>query len=145
MYFFHYICKGGMGFIQSMRKDLLLSDLDSLYFRLLQENYKNGEHSYTRMELCRIISRTPAPRFYCSVEYALRIIHDLKRGVNRAKGFYRRKQHRDLFCRFMTLPREEQTRVSLERILNSPAPSFYLSPYRINTLLYKRLKGDGYN
>ena len=118
---------------------LLLSDLLALYTGIVQENFRNGVF-WNRRKICIKIASLPAPRLYITPRYARRIILVMEKGRLRAHSPWRSRQHRELYRRWLSLPEAERTPESLDKILSEPAPSFYLSPARINILLYKALK-----
>ena len=109
---------------------MLANDLTTCYYRLLKENPK-----FTRMQICELLSQAPAPRFYTSVAYAHRIIRDMSIGKPRASSSRHAQMHRDIYNRWLSLP--ERTDEALQSLLESPAPSFYLSKHRIKYLLYR--------
>lgn len=113
----------------------LLSDLFSLYKSLIREH-----PCKTRREICILISQSPAPRMYFSVEYARRVISVMSLGGRRSHDPIRFRKHHELYRRWLSLPINEQNIEGLQNIISQPAPSFYLSPDRINYLLYKAIE-----
>ena len=108
----------------------LIEDLTVCYYSILRHS-----PNLTRMEVCRLIAKSSAPRFYVSPSYARRIIRDITIGKPRATCSRAAEEHRELYHRWQLL--DDKSPESLQQLLNSPAPSFYLSAHRINKLLYK--------
>lgn len=117
----------------------LMRDLYSAYLQIVKENSDKGI-TMTRLDICRILSTIPAPRLYISVDFARRIIRTMEKGRQRAHSPWRFRQHHELFKRYLALPLERRNTAGIKEILSRPAPSFYLSPHRINYLLYKSLR-----
>lgn len=111
-------------------KSILVNDLTTCYYRILKENPK-----YTRMQICEILSQSPAPRFYTSLAYARRIIRDISVGKPRASRSPHAQMHRDIYDRWLSLA--DHSDEALQHLIESPAPSFYLSKHRIKYLLYR--------
>lgn len=116
----------------------LLYDLSLLYKSILSRNTQEGK-IVTRAQICKEISLCSAPRFYITLDYARRVINNFTRGINTVRGT-RNKKHLELYRRYLALPPEKRSINDIKEIIDSPAPSFYLSPHRINHLLYKSLK-----
>lgn len=127
--------------MHTMRLDPLplLRDLYGAYQQILKDNNKAGI-TMTRIEVCRKLSTLPAPCLYISVDFARRIIRSMEKGKQRAHSPWRFRQHHELYRRYLSLPPEKRNTAGIKEILSRPAPSFYLSPHRINHLLYKSLK-----
>lgn len=108
---------------------MLVNDLYTSYYHILKENPK-----LTRSQICEILSNYPAPRFYTTLTYAWRIVRDMSAGRPRASRYRCADMHRDIYNRWVA--QSEHTEESLRQIIESPAPSFYLSKHRIKKLLY---------
>lgn len=117
-----------------LNKTTLLRDLDSLYTSIVVHNTKN-DIRMQRKQICEIISRSPAPKLYITVDHARRILSNYHK--HRASKYYNSAMHQELWQRWQALPPEERTTARLQEIINQPAPSFYLSAKYIYVLLYK--------
>lgn len=113
-----------------MLKQKRIQDLSALFWDLKRTN-----GNLDRLTICQQLESMPAPRFYISLSYAQRIIQDLNLGKPRATCYRMCQEHSELYRRWQAS--EEKTPEALQAILESPAPSFYLSAHRINRLLYK--------
>lgn len=106
-----------------------------------------GSHGLTVNRIVEDISRAPAPRFFISEERAYRII----------RAFYHRKHRRNVAPQIRTrkaMMADIQDRVAalmktnpalplsevVFRVVNSPAPSCYLTPSSIRSILYRHLR-----
>lgn len=118
---------------------ILLKDLRDYYDRIVSETRREGR-ILTRMEICHIIAQSPAPRIYVTPDYATRIVKSISQKKAFAQGSYRKKKHEELYRRYMSLPPEKRNKNGIRTIIEEPANSFFLSPYRINILLYKSLR-----
>lgn len=111
----------------------LLEDLDALFTKIVTRNSKEGI-VMTRWDICELISRSPAPRLYISPERAIRLTYGFDKYSAR---HYHAGAHREFQRRYLALPENMRSPMNIQKILEEPAPSFYLSPYRIYKLLYK--------
>jgi hypothetical protein len=116
----------------------LIQDLDALYTQIVVRNNKEGIEM-SRLEVCELIAQSPAPRLYISPDRALYISRNFDKYA--AKRFFRSSaKHQEFYRRFLELPKNMRNLTNIRRILDEPAPSFYLSVERINKLLYKVYK-----
>jgi hypothetical protein len=116
----------------------LIQDLDALYTQIVVRNAKEGIEM-SRLEVCELIAQSPAPRLYISPDRALYISHNFDKYAS--KRFFRcSAKHQEFHRRFLELPKNMRNLTNIRRILDEPAPSFYLSAERINKLLYKVYK-----
>lgn len=113
---------------------LLIQDLNTLYLRIVRDNTRKGI-LMTRRQICDIISRSPAPRLYITPEYAQRVLRTFPKYSARHYGSG--GKHLELYNRYAALPPEERTLSNLNKIIDQPASSFYLSSQYIYRLLYK--------
>lgn len=117
----------------------LLRDLLRVYNDIVRDNFQKNIF-LTRSEICLRISTLPAPQLYITPLFARRIINAMDNGRPLAHSPWRARQHHELYKRWLSLPEDERTPQAIEKIILQPAPSFYLSPSRINYLLYKAIK-----
>lgn len=116
----------------------LIQDLDALYTQIVVRNSKEGIEM-SRLEVCEIIAQSPAPRLYINPDRALYISRNFDKYAS--KRFFRcSAKHQEFHRRFLELPKNMRNLTNIRRILDEPAPSFYLSAERINKLLYKVYK-----
>lgn len=116
----------------------LIQDLDALYTQIVVRNAKEGIEM-SRLEVCEIIAQSPAPRLYINPDRALYISRNFDKYAS--KRFFRcSAKHQEFHRRFLELPKNMRNLTNIRRILDEPAPSFYLSAERINKLLYKVYK-----
>lgn len=116
----------------------LLKDLDDLYKKIVQNNNAEGR-IMSRYEICKIIADSPAPRLYISPERARKLTFNYEkyRAPDNSHKHGKAAMHAEFYRRYLELPKELRSITNIERIIEQPAPSFYLSPHRIYKLLYK--------
>ena len=94
---------------------------------------------YNKKEIARIVSISPAPRFYISYEEARRSVSMMERGKPiPLKNKLRLEQIKELHRRWKLTGSTRY--VQLVGIIDSPAPSFYLSYHRILSIIYKNIE-----
>lgn len=118
-----------------------------LFFKLKRE-----KPNITINGAADIIVKSPAPRFFCNYENALRMISFLNRGkelpitnenkVTMYKDIYRIWSEKDVYNAHKLGKRAKYIH-TLPDILNSPAPSFYLSKDSIIRLISRPIKRRG--
>lgn len=112
----------------------LLNDLDAVFKSILVTNHRDGR-VMCRREICEQISKLPAPRLYITPEYALRVSRNYSRcGAYKTSAY---KMHQEVRRRYNSLPENMRTLANLSKVISEPAESFYLTPARISTLLYR--------
>jgi hypothetical protein len=114
-------------------KQEMLHALDQAYKAIVVTAAKEGRY-LSRLKVCEIIANSPAPRLFITPEYAMRVIKGHPRCQSVTYGTSR--MHKELLARYEALPEDSRTFINIEKIINQPAPSFYLSPIRISDLLY---------
>lgn len=93
---------------------------------------------YGNKEIARIVSISPAPRFYISYEEARRFVSMMERGKPiPLKNKLRLEQIKELHRRWKLTGSTRY--VPLVGIIDSPAPSFYLSHHHILSIIYKKI------
>ena len=92
-------------------------------FKELAAEFKERGIPYTSIQICEIISREPAPRFYLTEEYAMNRIYSIRNGCTQTT-----RQLKDLYRIFRRTG-------DIHAAINTQAPSFYLSAARIYRLL----------
>ena len=124
----------------SSTNNLLASELMDKFIQLKRDAAKKGEYP-SRLELCQRLAQMAAPRFYISVDTALRmIVTPMNRdGKLPARG-RRRAMHLELYKRYQILCASHKREEAMQLAIEQPAPSYYVSPFRINYLLYAALK-----
>lgn len=114
------------------------------FFKLKRENPE-----ITIKEAADIIAKSPAPRFFCNYENARRIISLLNRGeelpitnenkIAMYKDIYRIWSEKDVDNAHQ-LDKRAKYMGTLQGVLDSPAPSFYLSKETIVGLICKPIR-----
>lgn len=114
------------------------------FFKLKRENSE-----ITINEAADIIVKSPAPRFFCNYETALRMVSLLNRGkelpitnenkIAMYKDIHRIWSEKDV-DNANQLDKRAKYLNTLPDILNSPAPSFYLSKQTIIGLICKPIR-----
>ena len=116
----------------------LILDLNEVYTTIVRQNLKDGI-MMSRREICEKIATMPAPRLYISPEHARLLTYSYNRisskGNNRE--YRAAAKHAEFYRRYNSLPANARSLQNIMALLQEPAPSFYLSPERINRLLYK--------
>ncbi|MCM1153183.1 MAG: hypothetical protein NC328_05975 [Muribaculum sp.] len=86
------------------------------------------------------VARMGAPRFYVSEQRALTVVKHIKRtGEFPVMNATRRSLFGDIWRRFQCMSRAHPDMSDYDivfEIVNSPAPSFYLTPRSVRTILY---------
>ena len=108
-------------------KTIRALDLYLRYKELCRQHQQQGK-AYTAMDICKILSREKAPRFYITEEYALRIMHSIRNG-----HICTSRQYKDIY-------RQWRRHGDIEAAISSPAPSYYLSAERIYRILVQAVK-----
>lgn len=118
--------------------------IKEFFFKLKKE-----KPEITIREAADIIVKSPAPRFFCNYENALRMVSLLNRGkelpitnenkVAMYKDIYKIWSEKDV-DNAHKLDKRAKYIDTLPEILNSPAPSFYLSKETIIGLICKPIK-----
>lgn len=120
----------------------LINDLDALYTRIIRQNAAENR-IMSRKEICEIISKSSAPRLYVTAERARRLTFNFNKYCAKQGRCYRTAaMNAEVYRRVLELPKGMRTIQNIESVINQPAPSFYLSPSRINQLLYKAYDRD---
>lgn len=115
----------------------LVHDLDVLYTGIVRQNSAEGR-IMSRKEICEIISTLPAPRLYITPERARRLTFNFcKYSAGTGRKYRAAAMNAEAHRRVLGLPKGMRTIQNVERVISQPAPSFYLSPSRINQILYK--------
>lgn len=116
------------------------------FFKLKKENPK-----ITIREAADIIVKSPAPRFFCNYENARRMISLLNRGeelpitnenkVTMYRDIYRIWSEKDVDTSHESEKGDKYAKyTSLQDVLSSPAPSFYLGKETIVGLISKPIR-----
>lgn len=102
-------------------------DLRSRYQELTREYTQKGLQ-YTSMQICEIISKEPAPRFYLLESYARTKMYAIRNGCIQTT-----RQLKDLY-------RIYRRTGDIRAAIATPAPSYYLSPIRIYRILIDTIR-----
>lgn len=117
-------------------KEILLNDLDEVYKSIVVANHREGR-IMTRREICNIIAKSPAPRLYITPEYALRVFRGDRRCGASVNSYHATAMQQELRSRILALPENMRSLANIAKVITEPAPSFYLSSYRIYDFLYQ--------
>ncbi|MCD8266130.1 MAG: hypothetical protein LUC33_03140 [Prevotellaceae bacterium] len=116
-------------------------ELVRIYHRLLRENPAAGAG-----ELMRELALAPSPRFWITEERAADVMRQMRRG--RWESSVHVCQRRRMFeeikrrCERM-MAAGDDLRTAVRRVVNSPAPEFYLTEGSVRTILYRELRRRG--
>ena len=127
--------------VGEMRKQAIIDT----FFETLK-NYRKIDPFATLEKIIEKAAKTKAPRFFVSFENARRFVSMLARKkklplVNKNKV----ELYKELFRRYKKCRQEDITNpvinyTLLEKIIEEPAPSFYLDSETFRCLLYKALR-----
>lgn len=119
---------------------------DRCVWRLFRDMVKSLHGPISVRILAHKIASSPAPRLWISEERALRLMHDTLAGRPvRLKVPTRMAQYRELVSRVRRAMAADPGTALKElvfRAVNSPAPSFYLSPEYIRVMLYRMVRNS---
>ena len=110
----------------------LYKDLKDIFFK----EYKNHK---TYDETALAVSKLPAPRYYITFEYARRVISRIHKNLPIDVNITNKKRY-DMYLELYDKWKKEKTDsfISLERILKTPASSFFLTPKTIKDIILKK-------
>lgn len=117
-----------------MHSNSLLQDLDALYTSIVVSNTSKGI-IMNRRQICEIIAQSPAPRLYINPDRARILTFNFPKYC--AKKYHVSGKHAEFYRRYSALPPKMRTMMNIQKLLDQPAPSFYLAPAYISKLLYK--------
>ena len=125
--------------VRNMRKQ----DVVNSFFESLKEVRKTRPFA-TQDEIIRHAANGNAPRFYVTFENARRFISLLSRKkklplINSNKL----EMYKEIYRRYMQQVKDSSKRykyIILERIIEEPAPSFYLDEETFRGIIYKTLR-----
>ncbi len=125
--------------VRNMRKN----DVIKTFFETMKEVRKSNPLA-TQNEVIEQAVKSEAPRFYVTFENARRYISLMARKkevpiVNKNK----KNMYQEIYSRYLKRMRETKEHcrfVILERILEEPAPSFYLDEETFRGIVYKTLR-----
>lgn len=125
--------KGSIEFIPARNANLRRE-----FFRL------RGEKRCRVKALFNLLAKVPADRFYVSEERAYRLLLEKRRTGRFPHGMWptKRRMLEIIDERVSSLVSEHPDQPLYElvfRVVNSPAPSFFLTPNSIRTILYKEI------
>lgn len=116
--------------------NILKKDLYTAYMEI-KRDYESRGYFLSRQQICDILSKTSAPRFYITPYTALRsAILPLEQGKQLASQGLRKQMHRDLFDKYLSLRSSYGRSVAIQLAITQSAPSYYLSARHIDKLLY---------
>lgn len=109
---------------------------------IFRREFFNKEHATTE-DVIAYVSQCGAPRFYVSEQRARAVLRKRRRtGEWPEMQDRRRSMFEELWERYKKMEIEcpgEREEDIIFAIVNSPAPSFYLSPKSVRTLIYAEL------
>ena len=125
--------------IRTMRK----KDVIATFFKTMKETRKNNPLA-TQNEIIEAAVKSEAPRFYVTFENARRYISLMMRKkrlplVNKNKM----EMYKEIYNRYLKRIKETRNHyryVILEKIIEEPAPSFYLDEETFRGIIYKTLR-----
>lgn len=125
--------------IRTMRK----KDVISTFFETMKETRKTNPLA-TQNEIIEVAVKSEAPRFYVTFENARRYISLMMRKkrlplVNKNKM----EMYKEIYNRYLKRIKETRNHyryVILEKIIEEPAPSFYLDEETFRGIVYKTLR-----
>lgn len=113
-----------------------------------KQQLEKGDYTHTQ-DLFTNASLMPASRFFVSEQRTLVVIHQLLRGESIAgMNRKRRQMYNEIFVRVKyILHNEPECSIpnAVWRVVNSPAPEFYLTPGSARRIIYRlrRKKNNG--
>lgn len=113
-----------------------------------KQQLEKGDYTHTQ-DLFTNASLMPASRFFVSEQRTLVVIHQLLRGESIAgMNRKRRQMYNEIFVRVKYILHNEPERSipnAVWRVVNSPAPEFYLTPGSARRIIYRlrRNKNNG--
>ncbi len=111
-------------------------DLRLAYIKFLNDNdYNNSSH----IDILRIVINSPAPRFYISVQQAAKHIHNKQKGIKPSANKRTKQMADDLYCLYLEKRKQhpyEKSIRTIERVVHSSAPQFYISIKTLQNLIY---------
>lgn len=125
--------------IRTMRK----KDVIATFFETMKETRKTNPLA-TQNEIIEVAVKSEAPRFYVTFENARRYISLMMRKkrlplVNKNKM----EMYKEIYNRYLKRIKETRNHyryVILEKIIEEPAPSFYLDEETFRGIVYKTLR-----
>lgn len=115
---------------------ILIADLYTAYMEI-KRDYESRGYFLSRQQICDILSKASAPRFYITPYTALRsVIMPMEQGKTpRSKGL-RKGMHLELFQKYLSLRSSYGRSVAIQLAITQNASSYYLSARHIDKLLY---------
>lgn len=101
----------------------------------------------TKLEhLWRLTAALPASRFWVSEERAIQVLRQIRKGDSLEKMNYKKREmFFEIHLRVEALMKENTSLTrseAISKVINSPAPEFYLTPDSVRVIIY-RAKGGG--
>ena len=129
--------------LKSSVREMRKQDVINSFFDSLKELRKNRPFA-TQNEVIEHAAKKGAPRFYVTFENARRFISLLSRKkklplINSNKL----EMYKEIYRRYMQQVKDSSKRykyIILERIIEEPAPSFYLDEETFRGIIYKTLR-----
>ena len=128
-----------------MRKKNATCEFASERSETLIRNYRQSLAIQSQISLQKAFkdaAEAPAPRFWVTEARAMRVITSLLQGVDLTEGMFpeKRKMYREIYRRVLELRRERPDAPLGDivfDVVNSPAPSSYISPHRAANIIYR--------
>ena len=122
---------------------MLKKDVIATFFETMKETRKTNPLA-TQNEIIEVAVKSEAPRFYVTFENARRYISLMMRKkrlplVNKNKM----EMYKEIYNRYLKRIKETRNHyryVILEKIIEEPAPSFYLDEETFRGIVYKTLR-----
>lgn len=108
-------------------KIIRAKDLYNRYKELCNAYQKEGKN-ITTFKVCEIISKESAPRFYVTEDYAQESMYRIRNGLTQTS-----RQLKDIYRLWRRCG-------DIRKTINSPAPSYYLSPERIYRIIIEAVR-----
>ena len=117
--------------------DIINAYYDSMKSVLHQNSYAK------RCDIINDILIKNAPRFYTTFEYARRYVSMINRGLSLPVSDVNKvEMYKEIYKRYKDRCPYGDDYASLRDIIMEPAPSFYLSYWRISGIIYKKLRKE---
>ena len=127
-----------------MKKKNCVCEFSSERSEVLIRNYREALARASKISIMKIfgdLSQAPAPRFWVSEARAVNVVKQLMKDDKALDGMHteKRKMYLEIYRRVMEM-KEESPEMPLGdivfEVVNSPAPSFYLSKASVAKLIY---------
>lgn len=88
-----------------------------------------------------VANNIPAKKYYCTVDRCLDVIRKIDKGIPLNMNIHRERMYRNIYSRVQLAKGVgEDIRTVVKRIINSPAPEYYISPRQVQYVVYSHRK-----